>query len=86
MPCLNKLKVQLELKQVTNSCFCFVLFRQDDIETLNPQFRLTDKEIKLPDAEMNIFINNALQVALHLQTEFLKLDVSLGISITSVYI
>ncbi|KAF6209343.1 hypothetical protein GE061_015090 [Apolygus lucorum] len=46
----------------------------DDIETLNPTFRLTDKEIKLPDAEMNIFIHNALLVALHLQTEFLKLD------------
>ncbi|BES96780.1 mitochondrial inner membrane [Nesidiocoris tenuis] len=46
----------------------------EEIEMLNPQFRLNDKQIKLPDAEMNLFIHNAILNVLHLQKEFMKMD------------
>ncbi|CAB0009432.1 unnamed protein product [Nesidiocoris tenuis] len=51
---------------------------QDELGTLFPNFSITDKQMKLAEAEMDLFILYAFQTILYYQKELTKLEVSIG--------
>lgn len=55
------------------------LFFQDELQSLFPHVRLDDKDMKLTDAEFNVFVNYITKKLLYYQTELFKQEVNVQI-------
>lgn len=54
-------------------CLCL----QEELQSLFPHIRLDDKNMKLTDAEFNVFVDYITQKLLFYQNELFKQEVSL---------